>query len=223
MSWHFSQALVGAFSEERSLGGKPFVPLNMMPTHGMCWLPGRTTDAFRPSRSGMTCEPLTADRGAELLMWCLADSRARTSVQPERVQELEENEADSGERWHELLVKFDPASCGWKTARCLWEEGLDWSCLTLPRWGSLHDGELWERATPGLRTSARESGFLPTPCRFGNGGTDNTAKWASLGVQRRKMNPNHQEWLMGWPVGWTESTAPATDKFRQWLDSHGKR
>jgi hypothetical protein len=331
MSWHFSQALVGEYSGERSLGGKRFVPLSLTPTHGMCWLPGKTTDAFRPSRSGMTCEPLTADRGTELLTWCLADSRARTSAQPERVQELEGNEADSGERWQELLVKFDPASCGWKTARCLWEEGLDWSCLTLPRWGSLHDGELWGRTTPGLRTDGNGSGLwrtptvssaergamkgsirlergqtmslqdqvadpkmwptphgmskdgksngpsgnelgravnqaekFPTPtssmmtmadmeqARFaGNGGkrpdyatfaTPKSRDWkgqSQRGIHAPgdalpnmdrgdgkpvggSLNPTWVEWLMGWPLGWTDCAVPAMDKFRQWLLSHGK-
>ena len=163
MSWHFSQALVVAFSGERSSGGEPSAPLSSTPTPAMCWSPGRTTDAFRPSRSGMTCEPLTADRGAELLTWCLGVSRAKTFPPPARAPGSAAPALDSGERWHALLVKFDPASCGWKTARCLWEEGLDWSCLTLPRWGSLHDGELWERATPGLPTNDTESGFWPTP------------------------------------------------------------
>jgi DNA (cytosine-5)-methyltransferase 1 len=114
---------------------------------------------------------LTASRGAELLTWCLADSRARTSPPPARAPESAAPALDSGARWHALLVKFDPDSCGWKTARCLWEEGLDWSCLTLPRWGSLHDGELWERATPGLPTNGRESGSprFPTPLVGGTG------------------------------------------------------
>jgi len=29
------------------------------------------------------------------------------------------------------------------------------------------------------------------------------------------------EWLMGWPLGWTDCAASATDKFRQWCASHG--
>jgi hypothetical protein len=37
-----------------------------------------------------------------------------------------------------------------------------------------------------------------------------------------KLNPMWVEWLMGWPLGWTDCAASATDKFRQWCDSHGK-
>jgi hypothetical protein len=36
------------------------------------------------------------------------------------------------------------------------------------------------------------------------------------------LNPEWVEWIMGWPIGWTDLNAPATDKFRQWLNSHGK-
>jgi hypothetical protein len=311
MSWHFSQALVAAFSVERSSGGEPSAPSSLTPTPAMCWLPGRTTDAFRPSRSGMTCEPLTADRGTELLTWCLADSRAKTSPPPARAPGSAEPALDSGARWHALLVKFDPASCGWKTARCLWEEGLDWSCLTLPRWGSLHDGELWERATPGLPTSGSGFGLreatYPTPNTLDAAGAGrmnpnaNVKKWGGVnslggmaatgmwptpraanpgsrpngkggkilaeevaiaeGLRERgqtfatpksrdwkgqsqrgihapgdalpnmdrgdgkpvggSLNPTWVEWLMGWPLGWTDCAAPATAKYQEWRQWHG--
>jgi DNA (cytosine-5)-methyltransferase 1 len=36
-----------------------------------------------------------------------------------------------------------------------------------------------------------------------------------------QMNPTWVEWLMGWPLGWTDLRASATDRFRQWCDSHG--
>lgn len=35
------------------------------------------------------------------------------------------------------------------------------------------------------------------------------------------MNPAWVEWLMGWPIGWTDLHASATDRFRQWCASHG--
>jgi hypothetical protein len=36
-----------------------------------------------------------------------------------------------------------------------------------------------------------------------------------------KLNPPWTEWLMGWPIGWSAPAPLATDRFRQWLDSHG--
>lgn len=36
-----------------------------------------------------------------------------------------------------------------------------------------------------------------------------------------QMNPMWVEWLMGWPLGWTDLHVSAMDRFRQWCDSHG--
>jgi hypothetical protein len=36
-----------------------------------------------------------------------------------------------------------------------------------------------------------------------------------------QLNPMWVEWLMGWPLGWTDCAASATDKFQRWLRSHG--
>jgi hypothetical protein len=36
-----------------------------------------------------------------------------------------------------------------------------------------------------------------------------------------KLNPTWVEWLMGWPLGWTDLKPLETDKFQKWLDAHG--
>jgi hypothetical protein len=36
------------------------------------------------------------------------------------------------------------------------------------------------------------------------------------------LNPTWVEWLMGWPLGWTDLKPLETDKFQQWLHSHGE-
>lgn len=35
-------------------------------------------------------------------------------------------------------------------------------------------------------------------------------------TQTARLNPNWVEWLMGWPIGYTDSKQLATDKFRSW-------
>ena len=35
------------------------------------------------------------------------------------------------------------------------------------------------------------------------------------------LNPDWVEWLMGWPVGWTDLKPLETDRFRMWPHSHG--
>jgi hypothetical protein len=36
-----------------------------------------------------------------------------------------------------------------------------------------------------------------------------------------QLNPTWVEWLMGWPLEWTDLKPLAMDKFQQWLHSHG--
>ena len=38
-----------------------------------------------------------------------------------------------------------------------------------------------------------------------------------------KLNPTWVEWLMGWPLGWTDLKPLEMDKFQKWLDEHGRR
>lgn len=37
-----------------------------------------------------------------------------------------------------------------------------------------------------------------------------------------QLNPNWVEWLMGWPIGWTDLKPLEMDKFQKWLDQHGE-
>jgi len=277
MSWHFSQALVAEYLEESSSAGAQSAPLNGTLTHGTFWSPDKTTDVSKLSRSGMTYKLLTADRGADLLTWCLEDSRVRTSAQPAKVSASRESGHPCGNTWQESSAKFDRNSLSWKTHQCLWEEDLPSSSLTLPNWGMMQSGVLWERITLPRLTSEIEFGLLlPTPTcadatmgailndktkfitlksgrlrKISNQGISGSiglartvAMWATpqsrdfrTGQRSRwenpertrnlndqiggQLNPTWVEWLMGWPLGWTDCAASATDKFRQWQKSHG--
>ena len=158
MSWLFSRGLVEASLQDNCWDGDASAQSNMTPTPQAFLWRGKTTDAWRRFPSGMTCEILTADRGEELLTWFRAASPARTSPAPGKASGSAGSVPACGAKWRELSVKFNPDSCSWRTVRCLFPEDLDWSSLTLPDWGSLHDGELWERTTQALPTEGSESG-----------------------------------------------------------------
>ena len=36
-----------------------------------------------------------------------------------------------------------------------------------------------------------------------------------------QLNPTWVEWLMGWPLGWTDLKPLEMDRFQKWLDAHG--
>ena len=39
-------------------------------------------------------------------------------------------------------------------------------------------------------------------------------------TKEARLNPNWVEWLMGWPIGWTDLKPLAMDKFRSWQQQH---
>lgn len=239
MSWHFSQVMAEASSEVNSLGGALSAPSSLTPTPAASSWPDKTTDASTPFQSGTTCEPSTDARGLALWMSSLAASRAR-SFQPNRpsmetASGLKDREAGCGQNTSESLAKYDPATHSLRTAQCLLFEDSTECFATLPRWGMMRSGVLSELTPPATITFANEFGLLPTVMASDwKGGT--TAIRKDRGDQRLDQwrdyvkckygmtypHPTHSELRMGWPAGWTDCAASATDKFQAWLNSHGK-
>ena len=75
-----------------------------------------------------------------------------------------------------------------------------------------------------LRTAVRR---WPTPTKHDHKDCGTSPSQAGRNSQTLpvavggQMNPTWVEWLMGWPLGWTDLHASATDRFRQWCASHG--
>ena len=330
MSWHFSQGQEAASWEGNSLDGAPFALLKLLPIAGSDFYNANGKDTCRHSPSGMTLRHLMGGHGMDSLMWFLGDSPVRTYLPLAEAQESAGAEADCGPTLSGSLAKFNPSLYGWKTRQCSLFGGLMSFAETWPRWGMMHDGELFPLPTPsGLNllrevislhstTFGRESGFVqrvptptaheaksggqnpdkrhaaghqvslrdavkrvPTPrsedsqCAGGHRDKDDTLYGIfskdgksngpsgnelgrtvnrmptpranestesrdtqlaretrgtkasrnlteSAGVVGGSLNPDWVEWLHGWPIGWTASVPLATDKFRQWLNSHGR-
>jgi hypothetical protein len=69
-----------------------------------------------------------------------------------------------GPAFAQPLAQYDPDTRSWKTSEstCLW--ALPLCSVTLPQWGSMLGGELYEHQRPVHHTSARDfSLLLPTP------------------------------------------------------------
>ncbi|MDP9917026.1 hypothetical protein J2W24_002677 [Variovorax boronicumulans] len=240
MSWLFSRALVAAFLPMNCAATAPYAQLNVMPTPQPFWRNDKTMEPSRFSRFGLTYAPLTADHGEELLMSFQAAFRARTSVLPEQRQALKVAAPASGNRWVESSVKFDLGSSEWKTHRCLWDEALPWSSVILPHWGSMRDGVVYQPLPLAPPTSEIARGWsgetLPTPSVSMAKGSSEKALtrvngrsrlrnrldyWVERTGKNGRLNPEFVEWVMGWPIGWTDVAPLATDRFREWLQQHG--
>ena len=199
-------------------------------------------------------------------MWSAGDSLAPTYQPQARAQGSKESSPACGSTWFASSVRYDRNTSSWKTAHCLLSEDLPWFSVTLPKWGMMRDGELWERVTSVLPMFVTASGFWPTPnasdyrgagksgklrdrldYAVERGATKSKVYWPTPcanedaagrpGSKMQKMLGNHceirgdltggtlsadwTEWLMGWPIGHTDLKPLATDKFQQWLRSHG--
>lgn len=232
MSWHFSRALVEEYSEACCSGGEPSALLKSTRTPAAYYWPDKTTGHSRLSRFGMTSEPLTESRGAELLTWFLEGFRVRTFQVEARGQDSPASAADCGRKWRASFARYSRDSRSWKTAQCSLLEGLDEFSETWPKWGLTRNGECSERMTWERPTYESESGFWPTP------NASDGAKWSAQTKEERqakgqqvrlchelgaggRLNPQWVEWLMGWPIGWTDLQPLETDRFREWLAQHG--
>lgn len=230
MSWLFSRALVEEYSADTCLDGELSAPSNSTVTP-QAYLPqDRMTEFSRPSQFGMTFAPLTESRGAELLTSFLEAFRARTSAQQEKVQASTESEAGSGVKWPESLVKYDRNSLSWRTHRSLWDEELPWSSVTLPALGMTQNGVVYQHPTAERPITGIDSGLSPdgktffhTPNCTGLDGGSNSRKAlkAKGGEVIGQLNPTWVEWLMGWPLGWTDLKPLGMDRFQEWRQQHG--
>jgi hypothetical protein len=234
-SWLCSQEEEGESLEDTYSDGEPSAQSSGSHTQLAYLLPDKMTAFSRLSRFGMTFKPLTADRGADLLMWFRGDFLARTYPQQERVPELKEADQVCGSRWQELSVKYDLDSHSWRTHLCLWDEALQWSSVTLPKWGMTRNGALFQHPTAERPISGTGSGLWLTPSASEDAaGTPNGKMQKMLGNDPRirgttpeewgrgTLNPSWVEWLMGWPLGWTDLKPLEMVKFQSWLQQHGE-
>lgn len=233
--------LVAAFSAASCLGTKPSAQLSTTPTPDQFYWPGKPTEHSRLSRFGTTCEPLMENRGAALLTWYLAGFRVKTSASPETAQDLTARARDSGEKWPGSLAKYDPASHSLKTAQLsLLADSIQCS-PTLPRSGLIFDGECWELPMLAPNIVETDCGFLPTPrasmsthgiawCRAQTGdhrhNLEDFLAWRYLEtggsvISGLNVSPSYCEFLMMWPVGWSDLRPLATARCPYVEHAHG--
>ena len=221
MSWLYSQALVAEYLGASCSDGEPSVQSNGNPTQQAYCAPDKMTGFSRLSRFGMTYKPLTENRGEELLTLYLAAFHAKTSQLQETEMDLTEKEAECGEKWHGLLARYDQDMHLWRTVQCSLLGGLNESLQTLPQWGMTVGGELYLLPTLVQTIDAKESGFTHvwgTPKAqdsrhaLRDRGKGNLGEQVSGLHNGGKLNPTWTEWLMGWPLEWTDLKPLETDK-----------
>lgn len=226
--------------EESSVESFSDIPASVLSrlnlTEGKSCSNANGTESCPSSQSGMTCEPLTEHLGEEKLTLCAEDSPVRTSAgHPTQKQDLPATEADCGQKWFGWFAKWDQGSCSWKIPQGSLFEDLDSVCVIWPKWGMMRSGECFPLPMLEHDTSVKGSGLRhPTPTkRDWKGASDGQrldySRWTtwlhhefSHSTKSTYPNPDCSEAVMGFPIGWTALNPLATDKFQQWLNSHGK-
>ena len=237
MSFIYSQALVAASSPGSCLGTEQSAQSSGSPTPKPCLWHDRTMAPSLLSRFGMTCKPLTASHGAELLTSWLAAFRVKTSALPETAQDLTESVVECGTTWPASLAKLDRATSSWKTAQLSLLGGLEEFSETWPRWGLMRNGECWERQTLVHRTSESASGLWQTPVAD-DAANRAAGKWNSRGEPKLSAQvmwptplanshtgaghgpnktgaPNLQTMVSMWPTPTRDSATERTGRYAQ--------
>ncbi len=218
MSWHFSQALVAAYSAENSSAGAASAQSSTTNTPAPSSQHGKTTAASRRSRFGMMFAHLTDARGEVVLMSFLADFPARHIQEPREVAITRPTSGrkcgESSQMWllHSYSPKMSPGAQSNEPR------------ATSLKWDTLAGRFAFRRRTWVQTTIGRDTGFVHTPTVTANYGTPSMQKWkccrnfvAAFG----KPSTASHTWLMGWPPRWTDCDSPGTDRFRSWLLLHG--
>ena len=238
MSWLFSQALAEEYSGPPSLDGEQFAQLNVMPTLHKFWRKDKTMESSDLSQFGLTLRLLTESHGKELL----TSYQRALPANHIALQESAREQMTSVGCGLTSLASFQRRNrhlCGSKTSRDLFQaEGLSPFLLTLPPWGSMRNGVCFQRPPLAMTTNGSGSGYWPTPAASdwkGSPKPETVSKRAALssrGVRlpeemtRRGLlpggvhNPEFSEWLMDWPISWSDIKPLAMDKFRAWQQQH---
>ena len=234
--------------EERSWlpdcsAGAPSAESRLTRSVGGCCCNDSAMDSWDGFRSGTTSEPSQEPIGQRTLS--APAGHARTYQPQERAQESTESGLDYGVRLPGCFATYDRDTHSWKTRQLSLLEGLTKFSGTWPRSGLMLHGECMARAQQELRTAETDGGALPdlpTPTANYYGTTNNGEKngkpyktkgkpslwtmarrgeWPDRRLAGGPLSPMWIAWLMGWPIGWTDSEPLATGRFRQWLRLHG--
>jgi hypothetical protein len=204
---------------------------------------GNGMESCHVSPSGTTLELLTEDRGEGKSMEFAEGSLARTLAPPTPPTrpELMESEAGYGNTLPGLLARWDQDTSSWRTPQLLLSGDSEQYSGTWPDWGLMLDGECWAQSTPAWIIKENVSGLLPTPQKLDGRGYyvatkrqaegritgDHQMHWIHVALlcgelSKAWANPQFSEALMAWPIKWTALAPLETDKFQQWLRSHGE-
>ena len=218
MNWHVSLALEGEFLRANCSGGEPSALWKLTPFAPDDSCSDKMKGTFHRSPFGTMYVPSMDASGADLLMWYRAGFPARPTA-----ARLEDAlwRTISGRRcdgsWQMSLPgTYLPRTLYGRQSKRRPETSRIWvtkpASLPLAR-------RTWVATTFGSGT-----GYLHTPTTTANYACRSMQKWPNCREYVRvfgKPTPENHEWLMAWPIGWTDLRPLEMDRFLSWLRLHG--
>lgn len=131
-----------------------------------------------------------------------------------------------GQNLQTLLGFYDPNTHSWKTSQVTLVLDSEQSLQTWPRAGMTRNGTAYQLPASAHRTYATDFGLLlhgqelwptPTAMTWATGQRAKLTRKVQAGIlseeekrslqagNRGKTNPAFLEWLMGFPIGWTDA------------------
>jgi len=163
----------------------------------------------------------------EWLMLSREDSHASHTAQQVSSEEKTTPKTDGLQR-EKSFAKYDQSSASWRTCLGLFPSDTSEKFSgTWPKWGSMRNGELFQQPQPVQTMFVRGSGYLPTPTAHNAKEGAYPAEYARntptlAAVLGGKINPNRTEWMMAWPIDWTDLQPLEMVNVQSWQQAHGR-
>lgn len=151
-----------------------------------------------------------------------AGSRARTSARLALAPASLEADQDSGLNFSDLLGNYDPVTSSWKTSQRSFFEDWEQSLEDWPKSGMTRNGKAFRLPHLARHITERGSSLWPSPAACDHKQvSSNPDYWRrrqrTSGDKRQvplvvvltiggngEYDPAFSEWLMGFPIGWTD-------------------
>ncbi len=232
MSWHYLPELVDQASALSYSDGEQSAPWKSSRTAEKCCCGVSGTVCCRCSLSGMTSGHSRASCGVERWISSLGGSRANHTALPVARKD-QKTSGTYGPIRSESFAKWDRKISSWRMYQGYLPLNMPGQFSeTLPKAAINLNGILYRRRESAQIMSGNGSGLhVPTPAAVDHKGTGvykkvrghqkNLRDWFAYKYNFLYPPVAMVEYLMGWPIGWTDLRPLATDKFRQWLEQHG--
>ena len=214
MSWHFSRALVAGYSAHISSDYAQYALSSEMSTVDLFSPSDKTMGIFQHSRFGMTFAHLPEEGGEELLTSYLAGSHVSRFLAPQEGVKLQQTFGLRCAGWYPSVSR---PTCSPRTSPV---PLLSAQPKIAPRWATKPKCFPLARQTWVQTTFGRDIGYLHTPTTKANYAATSMQKWRVARNFTRvfgRPTPGIQEWLMGWPEGWSDTKPLAMGKYQSWL------